>query len=876
MHPRSVTARHCLTAFLAAAALAYTASAQAPVSPAGALPAISRAAQSDRFMAVLGQRSAVLGLESGRFQVWAWPLEILHDFHLSVRVDGEFVPAESLLRSITVRPESTTLVFAGDTFSIRETILTPIHQPAALVRLQIETSQPIEPVVAFQPDLQLEWPGSIGGTDLEWSPDLHAYITTELQNRFESVVGSPNASPFVEPYPLSYAGPHEAAISLGVIPKGSAERTIVMAAALGHPQDAEHLFQQLSGGFDSTLASSRQYYQNYLRDRVQLTLPDPLLQEAFLWSEIGMAQSIVDNPFLGRGLIAGYNVAGDDERPGFAWFFGRDSLWTALALDDIGDPATARDAIRFIARYQRADGKIPHEISQSASFLPWFTATPFAWAAADATPLYIIAVRDYVQRSGDVQFAAEQWDRLQKAGRFLVSTYGPDGLALNLNVGSGWIEAGPLEPIRAELYQSGLGVEAVRSLAELAGLLHKDDLRKQLDAAFAREQPILNQTYWIPGRHAYSLGTDLQGHVMNTPSVLSTVPMEFGLLDPDKVQSTIDVLAAPDSQTDWGMRIISSQDPRYDPGGYHNGSVWPLFTGWASLGEYRYHRALAGYSNLLANAGLTGSASLGHVPEVLSGNYFQKLSTGTPDQTWSAAMVASPLLRGLFGLRADAAAHTLVFAPHIPADWTSFSIGNLRVGSAVLSLAWSKTPHAMRLQVARQGEDPCAFEFSPALSLRARVTRVLLDGRSIPFRLEPNAIDQHLTVRIAALHATDTVTIELADDFGLTEELRLPLPGSSSQGTRVSEERWSPGHDLLTLEIAGPALAPGELKAWDAGEIASIDGASLVPGKQNVGTIQYRMPDAGGDAEAHLEVTIHFREESKKGRESRERRNPRP
>src|SRR5437868_7831776 len=50
--------------------------------------------------------------------------------------------------------------------------------------------------------------------------------------------------------------------------------------------------------------------------------------------------------------------------------------------------------------------------------------------------------------------------------------------------------------------------------------------------------------------------------------------------------------------SDWGARIISSLDPRYDPGGYHYGSVWPLFTGWAAVGEYRYHRALAAYSNL--------------------------------------------------------------------------------------------------------------------------------------------------------------------------------------------------------------------------------------------------------------------------------------
>src|SRR6266480_654693 len=112
--------------------------------------------------------------------------------------------------------------------------------------------------------------------------------------------------------------------------------------------------------------------------------------------------------------------------------------------------------------------------------------------------------------------------------------------------------------------------------------------------------------------------------------------------------------------------IWSSQDPRYNPGGYHFGSVWPLFTGWASVGEYRYHRALPAYLNLRANALQALDGSLGHVTEVLSGDYYQGISTSSPHQIWSAAMVVSPILRGMLGLEANAISHNLVFAPHIP------------------------------------------------------------------------------------------------------------------------------------------------------------------------------------------------------------------
>src|SRR5207248_4444932 len=143
--------------------------------------------------------------------------------------------------------------------------------------------------------------------------------------------------------------------------------------------------------------------------------------------------------------------------------------------------------------------------------------------------------------------------------------------------------------------------------------------------------------------------------------------MWFGLLDKPKADAMITQLADFDQQADWGMRIISDHSPKFSGGGYHFGSVWPLFTGWASVGEYRYHRSLPGYSNLRANALLAFDGSLGHVTEVLSGNYYQQLSTSSPHQIWSAAMVVSPMLRGMLGLQQDSLSKKLSFAPEVPA-----------------------------------------------------------------------------------------------------------------------------------------------------------------------------------------------------------------
>jgi glycogen debranching enzyme len=843
--------------------LAHSAFAQT----ADTLPQLSREARPEELISVPGQNSAILGHESGRFEAWAWPLKILHDFHISVRAGGQILTGDSLVRSITVRPESTTLVYAGDTFSIRETLAVPIDQSAALVRLQIETAEPIETIVTFAPDLQLEWPGAIGGVDTDWNPKLRAYVMSEPQERFEALVGSSAAGQYAESYPPGYTGPEESAFSLGITLKGTDTKYVVMTAASGYFREAEQHFLdmvQSTSTFDDVIHRAREYYENYLRDRVQVTLPDPMLQSAFEWAEISMIQSAVNNPYLGPGLIAGYNTSGDDERPGFAWFFGRDALWTTFALNSVGDFTTSRTAIDFLSRHQREDGKIPHEIAQTATFLPWFKSVPFAWAAADATPLFIIATRDYVQQSGDVQFARDHWDQLWKAYQFLGTTLSANGLAQNVGVGHGWVEAGPLVPIRSELYQSGLGLEAVHSLAQIAALLHKEDVHQQLVATFDCQLPALNRDFWIPDMRAWSLGLDMQGQVMNIPSVLSAVPMWFGLLDTNKTEAMIDRVAGPDFETDWGARIISANDPKYNPGEYHDGSVWPLFTGWASVGEYRYHRSLAGYTGLMANAQLTWAGSLGHVTEVLSGNYFQNLSLATPDQTWSSAMVAAPLLRGLFGLEAEATAQTLTFTPHVPAGWTAFAIKNVRVGTSRIDLSWSRTPAVIHLNVTRRGFDSCDLDFAPALSLRAEVRRVLLNGRPVQYNVEANSIDRHVRVRVHTSNVTQTVTIEVENDFAIGEENHLPPPGSPNLGARVTGERWSADRSVLTVDLAAPKEGKGELLAWNVAQIARIDGASLLPAKGDSALIQYRMPAADTTGDAHLEIAIHFRGESKK------------
>ena len=187
----------------------------------------------------------------------------------------------------------------------------------------------------------------------------------------------------------------ETAFSLATI-KGDGRVTLAFAGSTKSRNDALATYKNLISDSTNIATQTERFWEDYLAHTVSVELPDKDLEQAYDWSRLSLAKGMVDNPFLGRGLVAGYGPGKGTYRPGFAWFFGRDSFWSSFALNSVGDLANSRTAIELIAKFQRDDGKIPHEISQSASLVPW-SQYPYEYASADATPLFIIAVRDYVE-----------------------------------------------------------------------------------------------------------------------------------------------------------------------------------------------------------------------------------------------------------------------------------------------------------------------------------------------------------------------------------------------------------------------------------------------------------------------------------------------
>jgi glycogen debranching enzyme len=783
---------------------------------------LARPVRPGAFFDVTGRRAAVFGYEDRPFEAWVYPMKVLDDFTLGFSLEGYplEIAGRDVISAIEVRPESTTFTYSHAAFTVRETVVAPIDEPGIIVLLDIRTTLPMRVTASFRPRLRLMWPAGSMTANVGWDAGTQRYSLTEETGKFAAVVGSPGTRDLTlmpyqeEPKDVPLRFVREVSLE-------EAQRAIVpivIAGSVNGRREAEATYDRLLGSAAALCDQNVKAYQALARRTTDLQVPDGRLTTAFRWAKVGVDKGLATNPWLGTGLLAGFRTSGESERPGFAWFFGRDALWTALAIDAYGDFGATRTALEFLAKYQRADGKIPHEVSQSASLVPWFDGYPYAWASADATPLFIVAHADYWRTSGDRSFLDHSWNAIMKAFQFSSATDSDgDGLIENTGVGHGWVEGGALYPPHEELYLQGVWLAALDGLEELARARGDGALAEQVHARAARTQEAMEVRYWLPDRGYYAFATARDAnssskHLVEEDTVLPAVPLWWGLLRNDRADRELDRLGSADLATDWGTRILSARSGLYDPLSYHYGSVWPLFTGWASMAAYRYGRPHVGYQALMANALLTCDGALGYVTELLSGAFNAPFGRSSHHQVWSEAMVITPLVRGLLGVQVGDGGRVLQIRPQLPADWDRASIERIVAGGATFDATISRARGSFVVDVRRSGATMAPstsarglsrLVVGPGFPLDARVGAVRVNGRVVRPRVTAAGDVQFAEVTVE--QPTEHTRVEYAVTGGSDVYMRQEPagPGDESRQLRVLRSRADAAGLHLTLEGRG-------------------------------------------------------------------------
>src|SRR5262249_14131597 len=132
---------------------------------AGDLPCLRERAHPRRYLEATGRRMALLGHADGVFECWMWPLKLLHDLQLSLRIEPGpiLVPGRDLVSQVLVRPEGLALSYVHPRFTLEVEWLAALEERELLALFWLHGPERIELEVSFVPDLVPMWPAGLGG-----------------------------------------------------------------------------------------------------------------------------------------------------------------------------------------------------------------------------------------------------------------------------------------------------------------------------------------------------------------------------------------------------------------------------------------------------------------------------------------------------------------------------------------------------------------------------------------------------------------------------------------------------------------------------------------------------------------------------------------
>ena len=846
-------------------------------------PVIRTHVEPDKPFTVAGERGVLVGQQNGGFEAWLLPVKLLSHLTIEADIDGYNVPIDVNRQAseIEVRPDRTTITYSHPGFTVRQIMFSPDDAVAGtgpVVLFSFDCLHPTEFIFRFTPNLEWMWPERNEGVPgVEWVPGgTNGYYV--LHTDYPDLAGAvtiPGAQPgILAPYqerpqeprlnssstsiPLAIAtASHPLLMAVGTTPSTTTYAALASSLA------------QLNASIPAHYKTHLDTYRKLLAESTSIKTPDEVLDEAFQWAVVSIEQlKTTVLPTNETALVAGYYASGDSARPGFGWFFGRDALYTLFAVNGYGDFKLSRSELEFLIRRQRVDGKIMHEYSQTAAAIDW-QSFPYMYAAADSTPLFLLAVDDYVRSSGDFAFLASHRSAVEKAWEFETShapgpEKGGNGI-YNNSQGTGWVESWPTGMPHQEIYLAFLDQQASGAMAQLETLLNdtgKAQAARQRADAIAKT---IEAEFYDPEKSCYifSRNSDATRDRTSTvypalawwsavqpgapaPGSATTVAPSPYVAHPD---GCLRQFAAHTLNTDWGMRDVASDEKFYDGMSYHQGSVWPLFTGWAALAEYRGGQPLAGYQMLMENANLTRAQDLGAVTELLSGDFFVPFGRSTSHQLWSSAMVITPTLRGLFGLDIDAAKKTITVNPHLPASWDHAEILNLALPGGSEALYFTRKPSGLEVYFS-QGDHQ---DWQLRSDLPGATIGPLDSGKQAPKSKVPQ--QQGLRIPLPAIEVDEMsprLTSELLDP---TVSLnRPPLPGARTTRFRILRSDFTEHKLVLTVE--GPAGTSGFVDLVRHNPVTPVIQTDPTVVAAKVADLD--MPDPQHDPTGPAMLTFHF------------------
>lgn len=701
------------------------------------------------FFGVYGKKASVMGkVDGSAFEIWAYPYKILHDFRFNVLVNGAEENPYDRIGTFAFSPAHFNREFIGEKWRISQYIFPAYDQACVFLVFHITVLDNITLEFSFKPDLSPMWPASIGGKYSYWDEEGY-FVLSEATGKNRAFFGGfPGEKLGSLPAHKLPGGKLRYRIELK---KGNHTIPLTAFAGKGKYEEIKKEFMSHKDKYEIYLAERKKILGSFSERHLRIDTPDPSLNEALAWAMANVNLAFVDNPDLGEGLIAGYGLSGEGERPGFGWYFGGDGLINSFAILNYGDFNGGKKELEFLLKYQRDDGKIMHELSQGAAFIDWFGDYGFPFSHGDTTLYYISFLNFYIERTGDTGFITAHREKIDKLFTWIKNCDADkDGIVETRLAGTGASETGPLrQKMKTDIYLASLSVKSWQSLIRIYTLLNDPmkvaTAQKRLD----RSRKALDKMFWDEELRFYAYAVKDDGTRVKETTIWPSIGMRFNVMDKKKGREALRKIASPELSADWGTRFLGSKSKYYDPSSYNNGAVWPFLTGFSSLALYNYGNPYHGLSLLLANLELIPDFDYGAPTELLSGDIYRPLDQSVPNQVWSSGNTISAFVEGLLGFAADAISKEIMLRPAIPLTWNHLQVDNLKVGEGEIALAFRKEQDRLVFDFDFSNLRGYRFSFDPHIPAVAKTMKINGDRPSSRFPVIIAGDKEKLTIKIA-------------------------------------------------------------------------------------------------------------------------------
>lgn len=801
-----------------------------------------------------GFRTTMMGKEKGGLdEVWVHPLRSFQNYSASLVLKGTEVNLNELNPKIIVRPEATIRNYNINGIKATETLIASRNLPSGIVNYRIISDKPSKIKIKFEVDNRVMWPYD------EDFPGKYYVMKNEMNNSVEIKSGDNSIS--------SIFGLDKKCISdikvlntkvntkyaliefTADLPEGVNDFNFVFASSNESVTATEKYYRMTIADIPAAYKENVDYYKKLFTQRTIIETPDKEFNDAYKWALVGVDKFFIYTYPLGSSLMAGLGTTerGWDGgqringRPGYAWYFGRDSEWTSLALLDYGDFEKVKSVLEFLGKYQDLSGKIFHELTSSNAV---------HYDAADATPLYVILMGRYLDATGDIAFVKKEWNKIKKAIDFCYSTdTDKDGLIENTNVGHGWVEGGKIYGAHVTFYLAGLWASTLEYGSKIAMALSKNDLAISYKNDCEKVKNIIERDFWNDNSRFYNDGKNIDGSFSPTKTIQVTVPFYFGSTNPSKSAECVKEFFGNDYTTNWGARIIGETNPLFNPRAYHYGSVWPLFTGWAALAEYKYGYSLQGFQHVMNNLLIYKNWGLGYVEEVLNGIEYKPAGVCS-HQAWSESMSLQPLLEGMIGIKPDRLNNILSIAPQMPAHFDSVNVKNISFGNRMIAMKYKMQNGTETYNLKSRPGDAINITMSPKLILGSEVKRVLLNGKEKEYQIKNGKIE------FKFIHSGNSeIKIETTGGIALQPIISHPRENDKPYGTRILDEKFSENQYKIVLE--GIPETTQKLALITERIIKRISGAVIAAQNGATKIIEVKFPKTDKNYAA-LQVELEF------------------